>query len=79
MPLSTPHLTLNLFRNAPLILSKDTVQRAWCFFDLARTLTWQRAPSSNIQDAFQNAIDLLPYEKTFREAYDKWRSYNRSR
>ncbi|MGD1047093.1 MAG: RNA-binding domain-containing protein [Bacteroidota bacterium] len=62
-----------------LTLSKETVQRAWCFFDLARTLTWQRAPSSNIEDAFQNAIDLLPYEKTFREGYDKWRSYNRSR
>jgi ATP-dependent DNA helicase RecG len=72
------HEAIELLRRA-LTLSKDTVQRGWCFFDLARTLTWLRVPPSQIDEAFQSAIELLPYERAFREAYDKWRNYSRSR
>ncbi|TRZ48084.1 hypothetical protein D4S03_10360 [bacterium] len=67
------------FIRRAIILSKDTVQQAWCYFDLARTLTWQRVPSSQIEEAFQNAIDLLPHERSFKESYSKWKQYVRSR
>jgi ATP-dependent DNA helicase RecG len=65
---------IELLRRA-LTLSHDTTQKAWCYFDLARTLTWQKVPNSQIEEAFTNAIELLPYERAFREAFERWRIY----
>lgn len=69
---------IELLRRA-LSLSQDTTQRAWCYFDLARTLMWQKVPNSQVEEAFQNAIELLPYEQAFREAFDRWRNYSSSK
>lgn len=67
--------TIELLRRAiGLVHERDYVEAAWCWFDLARTMSWLRFSKSQIQEAFEKAIDLLPYEKVFREAYDRWRS-----
>lgn len=54
-------------------LSHDKVRTAWCWFDLARTLIWLGSPSVEILQAYSKAIEILPDESTFVEAYDRWR------
>jgi len=64
---------MELLRRA-ISLFEDNVELAWCWFDLARLLSWQRYPRSQIQEAYENAINLLPDEGAFRESYNRWRS-----
>jgi ATP-dependent DNA helicase RecG len=69
-----------LFREAAELLRRaiqladSDIRAAWCWFDLARTLDWLGAPSSEIETAFLRAISLLPEERRFRQRYDDWKS-----
>jgi ATP-dependent DNA helicase RecG len=54
-------------------LSTDYVRTAWCWYDLARTLTWLREPATDIEAAFLRAIALLPDEARFKQTYDSWK------
>lgn len=67
-----------LLRRA-IALYGDGSQKAWCYFDLARTLMWLREPNHQVENAYQSAIDILPGERAFREAFAKWKEkvYNR--
>jgi hypothetical protein len=40
--------------------------------DLATTLIWLRAPDSDIRRAFEKAMELLPSEPRFKDAYARW-------
>lgn len=52
---------------------------AWCWFDLAITLQVGRTgqgkpyPSSQIKEAYENALEIHPYKRRFQEAYSKWK------
>jgi ATP-dependent DNA helicase RecG len=59
-----------------IYLSDDNVQKGWAYFDLARTLKWMKVPKSEVQEAFESATNLLPNERKFAEAYQKWKEYN---
>jgi ATP-dependent DNA helicase RecG len=62
-----------LLRRA-LRLSDQPVRQAWCWFDLAKVLSWLRAPVKEIEDAFQRAIALQPQESRFTRAHRQWRN-----
>ena len=54
-------------------------RHAWAWRDLARTLSWLRAPASDVLAAFENASRLLPDEprfalelRQFRERQNEW-------
>lgn len=77
-PIEPAKRTLNeqvaeLLRRA-IQLTDDPVRKAWCWFELAGTLDWLRAPRSEIEDAFQQAILLRPQEAVFSRGYERWRS-----
>jgi ATP-dependent DNA helicase RecG len=53
-------------------LSTDNARSAWCWFDLARVLPWLRAPDTEINQAYERAIALLPDEPRFKEGLQNW-------
>lgn len=61
-----------LFRRA-IQLTDDPIRKAWCWFDLARTLAWLREPRTEVENAYLQAISLKPDEDRFRQRYDEWR------
>ena len=46
---------------------------AWAWRDLARVFDWLRLPANDVQDAFDNAIRLLPAEPRFKEELQTFR------
>ena len=56
-------------------LSDDNVRTAWCWYDLARTLNWLRAPETEILMAYSKAMELLPDELVFREGYKRYEQW----
>lgn len=54
-------------------LSDDNVRNAWCWFDLARSLSSLQSPDEDVIKAYQTAIELLPYESHFKENYETWK------
>ena len=62
-----------LLRRA-ISLTDDPTRKAWCWFDLARTLAWLREPKSDVEQAYLQAMSLKPDENRFRERYHEWRS-----
>lgn len=84
-------ITINRLRNEAIELlrraislldaSHNKTELAWCWFDMARTLQYGRKRTgksyseSQIEEAYQNAIALLPYERRFGEAHNKWKEY----
>ena len=62
-----------LLRRA-ISLTDDPTRKAWCWFDLARTLAWLREPKSDVDQAYRQAMSLKPDENRFRERYHEWRS-----
>ena len=54
-------------------LTDDPTRKAWCWFDLARTLAWLRVPNSEVDHAYLQAMSLKPDENRFRERYHEWR------
>jgi ATP-dependent DNA helicase RecG len=67
---------VELLRRA-LTVSNDRTQRAWCNFDLARTMSLLKTPNAPIREAFEAAIDLIPGESAFHEAYERWKLQGR--
>lgn len=64
------------------VLQMDSDQRryAWAWRDLARVKEWLKAPHSEVERAFQNAIELLPNETKFKQELQtfkqKWTHLN---
>ncbi|MBM7866305.1 hypothetical protein GTO89_07615 [Heliobacterium gestii] len=48
-------------------LAEDDTRRAWCWFDLAKSLHSLRKPETEILQAYQKAIEILPFEKKFTD------------
>lgn len=63
---------LELLRRA-IQLADDSSRKAWCWYDLAQTLQWLKRPLSEVEEAFQQAIQLLPQESRFQEKYFQWK------
>lgn len=55
-------------------LSDDKVRTAWCWYDLAKTLSWLGSPESDILNAYSKAMELLPDETIFKENYENWKA-----
>ncbi len=68
--------SVELLRKA-IQLSDDPIRTAWCWHDLAKVLTWLKAPSSEIEKAYLMAISILPEEKMFTHSYNQWRDRQR--
>lgn len=47
-------------------LSESPTRSAWAWFDIARTSAWLRIPETEVKQACQRAIDLLPDELRFK-------------
>ena len=62
---------VELLRRA-IQLSDDSIRNAWCWFDLARTLAWFRSPETEVLQAYNKALEILPKESRFLEWYDRW-------
>lgn len=54
-------------------LSDDQVRTAWCWSHLAQVLTWLKAPTAEVDRAYQKAIQLLPDEPRFSQYYKEWK------
>ena len=63
---------VELLRRA-IPLTDDPTRKAWCWFDLARTLAWLREPKTEVENAYRQAISLRSDEDRFRERYHEWR------
>ena len=46
-------------------LDAPPTRHAWAWRDLARTLNWLRLPVREVEEAYQEAIELLPEERRF--------------
>lgn len=62
------------FLRRAIRLTDDSTREGWCWFDLARTLDWLRAPKSEVETAFLKACSLLQNEPLINSTYDKWRN-----
>ncbi len=63
---------IELLRRA-IQLSDDNVRKAWCYHDLANALAESKAPATEVDQAFNTAIELLPYQPQFEQSYESWR------
>ena len=63
------------------VVSMDAspARRAWAWRDLGRTLNWLRAPSCEVEAAFEHALRLLPDEPRFAEELEQSRERQRER
>jgi len=57
-----------------LQMDTDRTRKAWVWKDIAKIRTWLKAPDSEIESAYKNAIDLLPQETRFKAALSNWRN-----
>ncbi|MCY4313723.1 MAG: putative DNA binding domain-containing protein [Gammaproteobacteria bacterium] len=56
-----------------------SVRLAWAWRDLARVMTWLNLPVKDIENAWKNAVNLLPTEKQIRCEYEKYKRNSSSR
>lgn len=63
---------VDLIRRAIQLSSDDNIRNAWCWYDLANVLAWLRSPETEVLQAYCKAIELLPNEARFKEAYESW-------
>ena len=54
-------------------------RHAWAWRDLARTLSWQRAPAGEVEAAFESAMRLLPNESRLAVELEQFRERQRGR
>ena len=54
-------------------MDASSARHAWAWRELARTLDWLRAPSRDVESAFQKAQELLPDEPRFAEELSRFR------
>lgn len=59
---------VELLRRA-IQLSDDAIRNAWCWFDLAKSLLWLHASESEVLQAYNKAIEILPKEQRFLDWY----------
>jgi ATP-dependent DNA helicase RecG len=62
---------VEMFRKA-IQLTDDPARKAWCWYDLAKSLDWLGDPQSDVEAAFLQAQALLPHERRFQDAYREW-------
>ena len=60
-------------------MDASPARHAWAWRDLARALNWLRAPASEVESAFRNALRLLPDEPRFTEELARFRERQRGR
>ena len=58
-------------------LTTDPTKEAWCWFELAKTLRWLGASTTDVDQAFLNAMDLRPEEQHFKDEYEQWKGRSR--
>ena len=63
---------VELLRRA-IQLSTDPTREAWCWYDLARALRWLKSPSTEVEQAYLEALSLRPEEHRFQHSYDQWK------
>lgn len=63
---------IELLRRVIALDRLDRTELAWCWFRLAKALMWDRYPRTQIEEAFQRAMELLPHEAIFTESYQTW-------
>lgn len=68
---------VELLRRA-ISLSDDEVRKAWCWYEMAKSLAWLRVPKSEIEQAYGKALEILPNETRFKEDFQYWLN-NRNR
>ena len=51
----------------------DRTRHAWAWRDLARTIKWTGHPTSEVEAAYERAIDLLPGEPRFKKELEDWK------
>ena len=51
----------------------DRTRHAWAWRDLARTIKWMGHPTSEVEAAYERAIDLLPGEPRFKKELEDWK------
>ncbi len=54
-----------------LQLDASPARHAWAWRELARTLNWLRTPRREVEDAYQQAIELLPSEERFQKELER--------
>jgi ATP-dependent DNA helicase RecG len=57
-----------------LQMDADRSRHGWTWFDLARVKKWLKYPKSDVQWAYEKAIELLPQEHRFQEELNQWKS-----
>ncbi len=62
---------VELFRRA-IQLSDDDIRNAWCWYNLAKSLAWLRSPDTEVSQAYQRGMELLPNEERFKRDYERW-------
>ena len=63
---------VELLRRA-IPLTDDSTRKAWCWFDLAGTLTWLGEPQTEVEQAYREAMSLKPDEARFKKKYKAWK------
>lgn len=64
-----------LLRQAATLFQDNVTQQAWSWFELARLLALRKQYSQEqVKEAYEKAIELLPSESRFQEAYERWLS-----
>jgi ATP-dependent DNA helicase RecG len=68
---------IDLLKRAIVLFEGNDRQKAWCWFDLARTLQISKASTKTVDEAYLNAMQLWS-ENTFKVSYDRWKSSSKS-
>ena len=62
---------IELLRRA-LQLYSESIQKGWCWFELAKALAFMSEPRSEVEKAYLNALRLSPDENKFKQSYNNW-------
>jgi len=60
-------------------MEADKTRHAWAWRDLASVKNWLKLPYSEVTAAYENAINLLPSENTFKKELELFKSKQESR
>jgi ATP-dependent DNA helicase RecG len=60
-------------------LAPDSISQGWCYFNVGRLRSWLRMPTSQIDDAFKKAVELVPTENAFAKRYANFKESLRRR
>lgn len=68
---------IDLLKRAIILFDGNDRQKAWCWFDLARTLQLSKASTKTVEEAYHSAMQLWS-EHQFKTSYDRWKASLRS-